>query len=157
MQRVTLPHISASLPSELKILISKSASCDGKSSTRPSAPMPKCLSHTAIAACALSGKAYLLPSTKTKSFPQPCHLLKENCILIPSFLKPRPFPSVTALQLPKTASSIATYCTGRSCSWQVKNPINLRFTPEIALKLTRTPLNAILSSTFYYARRNAHG
>ena len=49
--RMALPHMIPSEPSALNIRICTSALSDGQMSTRPSDPMPKCLSLTVIAAC----------------------------------------------------------------------------------------------------------
>jgi len=78
-QRITLPHISASVPSELKIFMSISASGVSLTRTNPSAPIPKFLSQTLTArlesSLLLSGRSFSsLASTSTKSFPSPCTL-----------------------------------------------------------------------------------
>ena len=44
-----LPHISGSLPSLLKMRIRASARSEGRARISPSAPMPKCLSHSFFA------------------------------------------------------------------------------------------------------------
>ena len=71
-QRMPLPHISASLPSELIMRMRTSATSDGITMTSPSAPIPVWRSQRRCAIVVTS--IWLLPSSKKtiKSFPKPC-------------------------------------------------------------------------------------
>src|SRR5581483_8956897 len=74
-------HISASLPSELRMRSRASAVSEGSASKTPSAPIPKWRSHsrTASSAQAASERPWPLSSrsTSTKSFPRPCIFTKS--------------------------------------------------------------------------------
>ena len=67
-----LPHISASLPSALIILMVMSApSLPGRTYSTPSAPMPKCLSHIFLQRSLSISRSSSIPLRTMKSFPMP--------------------------------------------------------------------------------------
>jgi len=76
-QRMPLPHISASEASRLKIRMRISALVEGRTTSSPSAPMPKWRSQTARASRGQSASNWR-PSTRTKSLPVPWSF--ANCI-----------------------------------------------------------------------------
>src|SRR3990170_860013 len=76
------PHISASLPSALKIRIFTSAEEEFDKRRSPSAPTENLLLHSIRASSAASA-SLILPSrlsTTIKSLPKPC--IFQNCTLI---------------------------------------------------------------------------
>src|SRR4030042_2442626 len=76
------PHISASLPSALKIRIFTSAEVELDNSRRPSAPTEKPLLHRVRANSVAFMSLILLSrlSTTIKSLPRPC--IFQNCTLV---------------------------------------------------------------------------
>src|SRR3989337_1971250 len=117
------PHISASLPSALKIRIFTSAEVEFDKRRSPSAPTENLLSHN-VRASSAAFVSLILPSrlsTTMKSLPKPC--IFQNCTLITQPFVDQtsnrqaalvPSPRCTGLSRQELLRRVVSRCTASS-------------------------------------------